>query len=151
MRPSTHVDPAELADTFALGEIEEALVEAEQAGDGEGAEHFRRAWMWSAAEEMARWERSLDRRLELLFRERIWSTWRDEGAVAWRLRVEWHDGHTARTMSWWLREGDLGYELMVDHEDALTPTPFARRTMRHLPRSQHGLKQAERLITGAIG
>lgn len=148
---SAEVDPATLAEQFALDEIEDRLLIAEAAGDPAAAEHYRRAWMWSAAGDLALFQRSVDRWLELLMREREWSAWRDEGAVAWRLRVEWHDGSAARFMTWWLREGELGYEMMADHVDSELPTPFARRTLRTVPHTRHGLKQAERLILTAIG
>lgn len=149
--PSAGTDtPEQTAQDQPLGAIEEALIAAEQRGDEAAAEHYRQAWLWSLEPDLGQFQRALSTHLERLLRESAWSTWRDDGAIAWRLRAQVVAEEGPAAISFWIREGELGYELLVDHVDAPTPTPFARRTARLLPRSGHGLKQIERLISAMI-
>lgn len=100
--------------------------------------------------EMARFRDDVDRHLSALDRPHEWSLWEDEGILALRLRVLLGEAGLSTpvgALTYWVREGDDGVEVMVDQHDAPVPTPFARLTRRQLAPGALGFRQARQLVS----
>jgi hypothetical protein len=80
-------DPGKLADDMSVEALDARLLQAERSGDAAAAELFRQAVMAKHQRPLFELRRRIDRYLLELNRGPVWSTWRDDGLVAWRLRV----------------------------------------------------------------
>lgn len=134
----------DLAERYTARQLDERATALESAGDAAGEDLYRRAFMFLEQRELVEAQRRLDRRLREAHLATSWRTYRDEGVGAYALTVD-----LPPRMFYWIREGDLGYELLVDGVEPPSdgrPSAFARRTVRVFPRTEIGIRSLERLV-----
>lgn len=139
----------EYLEHFSLTQLEDLLTGAERLGNEERAALIREAMLRGQQVDLARAWDALETYLAGIDRPHFWSTWRDEGIVALRLRVQLGEaGLPVATpgLTFWVREDDEGFQLLTDWVDAPLPSDFARRTARIFPSGSFGAKRIEHLI-----
>ncbi len=137
-----------LAEQYSARQLEDFARVAETAGDISKADDLRRAFMLREQPDLYDLYGYLDDQMSRLDETPVWRTWYDEGIIAWGIEIPVGQ----ELMAYWIREGDLGFELLTDHVPgrAGQPTAFARRTVRVFPHSELGARQLAHLITAQV-
>jgi hypothetical protein len=129
--------------------LDAALDAAEEQGDEKRLALLRSVALERRQPDLAGLRDELDDYFTRLDRPHETSTWLDEGIFGLRIRIDIAAAGLESELdglTYWVRDADDHFELLVDHRDAPRPTEFARRTRRRLGAGAEGLRGARQLI-----